>query len=472
MPETKTDIVRPAITLKTESLSTDTDWSALVFGGAPNLSPEVNWPRGDDRVPLHFFAQFDLSDLPTTFRQKEHLFEMPTRPNGGTVFVFLPLTEDGLIAGKPPVFLFHAGDTRELPLRQPPADTPELNEFAQIVDLASISPCKKMLKRRKMIAETCLTHFDVNPLLLNMRRVLSPDEMYEHERAYADELAAYGIKIDVPLPRPDAAREALFDKMPRLMAKHVEKGHFQWSWEYIFEVSRRIVLNLYDMPIREIERQVERGNDSPRYFRFIERKIGKRRQQADVMFNTRSSLWHWLFFRDFYTPPFNLGIDHAALRWMRYAKMQRDRPLTEEVKEAFVSFISSIDREEAFDEIADLSAFFIVSNNRFTGWDVRMKVQDVFYELAEDRKDMHPDRPIAYGVNFGRDEALPPQLFGFGHLMQHAAEKHLDKVLLLQCEADCGLDFRQVSGILQFWIDADDLANARFDNIITTLECT
>ncbi len=423
-------------------------------------------------VPCIFFAQFDLSGLPKHLHHNGRQFDMPTVPNTGTLFIFLPLTEDGLVANKPPVLLFHPGSTQTVPARRPPADTPDLNEFAQVVDLASILPCKQMLRRRQMTARTTLTHFEVDPFTMNMRRALSPDEMYEQERAYAKQLVEFGIQMDVPPSLPEAAREPRFKEMPHLMRTSVEKGHFQWTWEYIFEVSQRIVLNLYEMPIEKMDRLIKSGNDWRLFFRFINRTIRKKRMRAQEEFNGKSGFWHWLFFRDFYTPPFNLGIDHAALRWMRYAKMQRDRPLTELVKDAFVSFMSEIDNEKAFDEIANLSAFFIVSDDRFTGWDVYTRCQDAFLELAADRTDLHPDRPVTYGVNFGRQEALPPQLFGFGYLLQHAAKEHLDKILLLQCEADCGLDLREASGIMQLWIEPDDLTNARFDNVITTLECT
>ena len=98
---------------------------------------------------------------------------------------------------------------------------------------------------------------------------------------------------------------------------------------------------------------------------------------------------------------------------------------------------------------------------------------DAFEAIATDRADMHPDRPLGKTkLSFGDKDNYHPQVFGFGYLLQHAARENIDKVLLLQCEDECGLNLREVSGILQLWVNPSDLAVARFDRVLTTLEAT
>ncbi|RLT96987.1 DUF3553 domain-containing protein [Ketobacter sp.] len=63
------------------------------------------------------------------------------------------------------------------------------------------------------------------------------------------------------------------------------------------------------------------------------------------------------------------------------------------------------------------------------------------------------------------------QMLGYGTNMQGTAEKHIDKVLLLQLYSDgvMSWDFADV-GILQFWITKDDLRKRRFDKVVVTME--
>ena len=158
---------------------------------------------------------------------------------------------------------------------------------------------------------------------------------------------------------------------------------------------------------------------------------------------------------------------------MFYSKQQRDRPLSESDKAAFAQLIAEINNDDNFDQPAELQIMSGFTSHKVTGWDVYMHAMDAFEAIAKDRTDLHPDRPLGRTkLNFGDKDNYTPQVFGFGYLLQHAARENIDKVLLLQCEDECGLNLREVSGLLQLWIDPDDLAAGRFDQILTTLEAT
>jgi uncharacterized protein YwqG len=97
------------------------------LGGLPNLPPEIEWPYGRShqhssptRTPLQFLAQIDCCELPHC----DHLL-----PSSGMLFFFANTFDDGSLAHDPDDFrrvVFAPRVEAETPVRQPPADMPEV----------------------------------------------------------------------------------------------------------------------------------------------------------------------------------------------------------------------------------------------------------------------------------------------------------------------------------------------------------
>jgi uncharacterized protein YwqG len=97
------------------------------LGGLPNLPPSVEWPRqGQTGTPLHFLAQVDLSQLPTT--PLENTRRGPALPKSGLLFFFADMIEEmlwgdngGPFATTRVIFTDRGGAERE-----PPGDIPDI----------------------------------------------------------------------------------------------------------------------------------------------------------------------------------------------------------------------------------------------------------------------------------------------------------------------------------------------------------
>lgn len=83
---------KPGIALLRTSQRTDEGTPGCWFGGEPTLPKEIEWPvfnpktmteedEDDIDIPMHFFAQFNLAEMPT-------VPGLPRMPHTGTLFVF------------------------------------------------------------------------------------------------------------------------------------------------------------------------------------------------------------------------------------------------------------------------------------------------------------------------------------------------------------------------------------------------
>jgi len=97
------------------------------LGGLPNLPPDTEWPhqRRSD-TPLHFLAQIDLSQLPST--PLDGAPKGPRLPKTGYLFFFADMVEEMLWGenGGPLATTRVIYTRRTGPERSPPDDTPDI----------------------------------------------------------------------------------------------------------------------------------------------------------------------------------------------------------------------------------------------------------------------------------------------------------------------------------------------------------
>jgi uncharacterized protein YwqG len=97
------------------------------LGGRPTLPPKIEWPRQrETKMPLHFLAQIDLSQLPPT--PLEGAPNSLSLPRAGLLFFFADMVEEMLWAdnGGPFATTRVVFANQPGPERPPPDDTPEI----------------------------------------------------------------------------------------------------------------------------------------------------------------------------------------------------------------------------------------------------------------------------------------------------------------------------------------------------------
>ncbi|MEM9425745.1 MAG: DUF1963 domain-containing protein [Pseudomonadota bacterium] len=251
-----------------------------------------------------------------------------------------------------------------------------------------------------------------------------------------------------------------------------ERGVFQWTWEYIFEVMKRAYAECYDLPIEQIEGWIEDGDDRPRYHRVMKALKAKQSRIEGSAFSDRPGWWER--YACDHVPSLDMRIDVQFARWMGYARVMQKKPLTEDDKRAFIALLDLVEHPKDEYGPANLRVLAQFKVHNVKNYYVEQTLNHAFKNVAKDRTDLHPDRSVEPQHDFGDDAraAQNIQMFGAGYLMQHAAVEHEDKVLLFQISNGGGLTLGEIDGILQIWIAHDDLAAGRFEGAFATLETT
>lgn len=92
------------------------------------------------------------------------------------------------------------------------------------------------------------------------------------------------------------------------------------------------------------------------------------------------------------------------------------------------------------------------------------KAPEFFWRVCKvSPEDFSKVNPSALGMH---------KALGYGTVVQHAASKHRDKVLLLEVMSDANYFSNFGDGALQFWISADNLKAGNFSEAFITAECT
>lgn len=471
MPRDTPPIALPALAFFEDAAAGDT---LLRTGGLPRLPEGIDWPLMKDGTPFHFFAEVDLARLPRHVEASGETYPLPRFPEHGRLFVFLPLTADH-IYGTEPAVVYAPDATHETPFRTPPKDLAPLDEE----ESGNVFDVDRLTKDRRGFCETryetrpIMSARAENPLWRNMDRAeLSEEEVYERDLAFAKQLQALGIDYEVPLPSPEATREALYDDIPYYYQGFFQRGVFQWTWEYIFEVSKRAYAACYGLGVEEIESWLENGEDHPRMHRVMARLKGKQDKIEAETFSGRSGWWER--YACDHVPSLDMRVDVQLARWMGYARVRRDTPLTDDDKRAFIALLAHVETLGKGSGIANLRALTQFREHGVKSYYVGQEVTKAFKRVAQECAHLHPGRDLEPKHDFGDDAraAQNVQMFGAGYLMQHAAVENEDKVLLFQISNGGGLTLGEIDGILQLWIAHDDLAEGRFSAAFATMETT
>ena len=467
----KPPIAQPAIKITTESKPTSDAPPSILFGGAPRLPGHMEWPRGLEGQPLHFFCQIDLDALPRDHRQAGKAHQMPDFPDTGTLFIFMSLDNDRMYGGDNIAVLFEASPLDDnLPERAPPDDTPVMDDESHVADLERVTPCGTMLHRQYGSTVTYLSYRAENPLWRNMERAASPEEVYERDLAYAAQLKELGIEHPVELPIPMAAREPLYEDIPTSMQGFFERGTFRWEWEYIFEWAKRVFAACHELGLREAMDILNNKGDSQALRKFMS-KLGKRKSAAEASrFDGNLTLWER--FSCDHAPALDMRWDVQFFRWMNYARYshRKGTAMGEQDKRDFVAMLQKLDREGDSTTPANLKMLARIQNHDIEVWDLYDASRTAFRNIASERSDLHPDRATEPQHNFGDDDARPTQMFGCGYLLQSAAIEHEDDILLLQTSNCAGAEFDRYDMLFQMWIAQEDLAGGEFSRVKATLE--
>ncbi|MEM1277546.1 MAG: DUF1963 domain-containing protein [Pseudomonadota bacterium] len=440
----------------------------MQFGGLPRLPKDLDWPSPH----LHFVCSIDLGKLPRRLEQAGQTFEMPVFPEQGTLFIFLRLEGDGLWdPGKLAVLYSPGPPEPELEEREPPEDILDLFfDYEYSLDPKEISPCGRMLKRHYAEIVPYLSYRAENPLWRTMDRYrTSPEEIYERDLAYAAQLKELGIDHHVPLPKPIAAREPLYDKIPVGRQGFFERGTFQWTWEYIFEWSKRVSVGLHELPAKHLE--IEEITPDAHTLDVL---AALERRKAEIQAQQFIDRSPWIKQNPGLDAPPDPRLEcvRQVEKWMQYSRHRQSQgmPMAETDKTAFVTLLRNIQFNGRLDDVMPLRVYEDLPGLEGDGWYVEEACKHAFRDIAKERTDLHPGRATEPQFNFGDadQEARPTQMFGCGYLMQHAAIDHEDKVLLFQVSSCAGIAFD--SGVLQIWIEPEDLAAGAFEAAIVTSE--
>lgn len=442
MPRDTPPIALPALGLS------DANKGALRYGGYPRLPETVDWPVYRDGAPFHFLAEIDLAALPREMEQAGHHYDMPNFPETGFIYIFLRLDGD-MIYDAQPIVLFAPDASAETPHRTPPEPLPVLDpDDAYAFHPDAVAADGVSLKTGYMAASAFLSARAENTLWRNMDRgVVSEDESYRRDKAFADQLNALGIEHKMPPPSPPAAREALFDQIAEYFQGFFKRGVFQWEWRYIFEVAKTAYASCFDFPIEELRYELDNGNDHRRFHKLIAKFEAKKDAVLRSEFEDRLGWWESISCD--HIPSLDMRLDVQLRRWMGYARVTRHRGMTQEDKEAFVALLHLVSSYEGDRRPADLKVMAMFPEHDARRSYLESIVSDGFERAATALRHLHPERSPEPTNDFGDADtaARHVQVFGAGYLLQHAAIEHEDKVMLFQLSDACGVEF--VDGILQ-----------------------
>jgi hypothetical protein len=398
------------------------------FGGLPPLPQDIDWPRdAGSGMPMMFVAAIDLARLPGADADIG-------MPENGMLLFFV--SADGNIwgdDGDPPmghvVFLpGGAGDTTE---RSPPADAP---------------PCfgDSWMYAYKRIAhaDDAPRSFDRWPIEARARDsfcsiLLDPDQKVPGLGAFIEETAQRNL---------EAAYAAYGRKAPK----------------------RRYHEDPDPLPPATY----------PQFWRMIGAAVG------EIRFSTapaRRGRWDRPSEGELARDRAHAQAHEEAKAWAAEARMRA--PLDQPSKE---------DRLRFRDWIADLDSRTYLPPGDFSpksysetillvsGTGIKETMDEALDDLiALDPAKLRAAMPEAESLiewrhaviidEMGDKKVVEHQMLGWGAEVQDVVSRRKDDVLLLQLDSDYGIRWMWGDlGVIQFWITPDDLANHRFDRVVTT----
>ena len=469
----------------------------IAFGGKPQLPPYLDWPRENRGEPEHFFAQIDLDRLRCAAGQHA----IPELPETGTIFVFLPLTNDGLYDSLAASVLYADEDVAGLPKRDPPEDLADLLEYKQsYIHPDGTTDGGQLLVRQWAEVIPFQSERAVNPLAVNMAEaageIVSPwkDAQQRHEHGLANALA--GARPFPPPPEHVDGMEDLTNRIPSQFTRRnwmFKPQHL--DWEFIFDWAKEFYRLCYSLSVKHFREMQQAGNTQWMVPRFIRRYERKRKDLNKRLYGTGQRPIFWTF-----EDPIAVkeDFDWQAKRWLALSQFETGHP-SPHLLNAFVDMLVEVRRH--YDETDDegyhlLTRIGMLDNlikghDKHAGWTLT-EAQAAFRKASENAAAREEARfnampqdtrwdsrviqsqpePPSDGHRFNLG-TMPLQMFGLGFEIQSAVSDHARDVLLLQIGDSFGLPLEiGPDMILQLWINPDDLAEGRFDRIEMTLDGT
>lgn len=174
-------ILVPAVFISKMPIGETNGTPGCWLGGQPTLPTQVDWPwvqkEGGPSYPMHFIAQFDLAQLPTSGAQTG-------LPEFGTLFFFASYAEDVELGGFSSV-IYLEEDVANVPLREMP-QMPQGVKFTNEMIWWSNNP---------------VTFFDYCPVDLSEYEAIDPNALrakdgYVDEEVYAVALRALILQCE------------------------------------------------------------------------------------------------------------------------------------------------------------------------------------------------------------------------------------------------------------------------------------
>jgi len=467
---------------------------AVRFGGNPQLPDDLAWPDGH-----YFVAQIDFAKLPRTTEMRGRSFALPDMPTSGTAFLFIRLFADDLYGNDGACVLYTPDEVGHLPERPAPYDLDDLrsSDLYHVDEVGLLSDGRTLVQQFADVL-TVDTSPAMNPLWTNMLTTDEDDrgeERFDYDQhqdavktTLADSLAKAPIQMPVIAPR-------ISEEFKRFNW-HFKDRHL--DWQFIFEWSKAFYLQCVDNALEHLAEFRKAGQQKTLTW-ILDKAVRRDRVKAEkVNFGSEWRPFGW-------TEDVPLGIDAPfdcqARAWICVSR-SRFGPVPEDMLDAFLATLQEIvghyertdeegynlgPRNDALDKICkghewhaghtlcDAQDAFksALAHAVQRDEDVLVKMsptarweQHRADALIEEAK--YSDSPNRFGMG-----AMPLQMFGHGFEVQNAVRENADMVLLLQLgDPSSGIPVKCCDGLLQLWIDPDDLAHGEFDSIITTLDCT
>ncbi len=479
------------------------------FGGKPRLPAALDWPRyaynRDGTEPMHFLCEIHLARLPREVSLDEGPQATPDFPTQGSLFVFLPMSGDGLYQNDC-VVLYTTDDVSTVAEREPPEDLADLSvdEGCRVLPDGTCDGGRLLVP---LVAEALpfLSARAVNPLAVNMEEAAGADrspwksEHRTHEQEVERVLReARAMPRDPTLPQVSDEDRVASGEIRARMPDEFVKYNFDFSahhldWEFIWDFAKEFYRLCYCLTIDHFREMRDAGVSPRRVEKLIGKYKAKRKAHNKQHYGAGKKPVFWSF-----NAPVAVkeSFDWQARRWMALSRFETGMP-PPQMLDAFVEMLCEFERhyEEIDDEGYHIGARIGLLDNRVKGHDrhagntlvmakrafryasecARERFATHFESLSQSvRWDSRVIQSSRYSYEPGFSlGTMPLQMFGLGFEIQSAVSDHADHVLLLQIGDSFGLPLDiGPDMIVQLWIKPDDLAAGRFDRVEMTMDMT
>jgi len=389
------------------------------LGGRPRLPSDIDWPLTSDGVPLHFLAQIDCSELPSTDG---------VLPDAGVLYFFARIDEEMIWGEGNPQddcrVLFAPLGTREL---QPPVDLPEV-QFGlsgPVVDFKLPGDPPVQVYPRWPV-----TFHRINswPDKSAIGETLS----VEYHRAVRRARAAEVVRV-LGLPVKTASNGGWHRSLLSSRSQETSKTPFPQLWVMVDRIARHIA-----------------------------------KQSAAKMWPSPD--------RKGPDPSVLSDIEACALDWVAEAAQHRlDSAPEPSQSEKFVKWLQAASEHQFFEwKLQEALRKGLASAVQFAASepDAAALIPADYYSNMEGRHiPVHVEGPNlrASGTNRWKIGEQFHQMLGNARSTQTARPVEREEVLLLQLKSDDGVNFMFCDvGEAEFWINKRDLAARQFDKVSAT----